>query len=124
METPSTSEIRPAVLDEHAGHGGVEEVGQGAGEDGADAEAGDAAAALGGDLGQAAEEDGEGAEVGEDAEGEGDHGDGLVGQLLDLGAEVGEGDDSLRISFSPRNEPAVTASDQGTPMTKATGAKT
>ena len=30
---------------------------------------------------------------------------------------------SLRISFSPRNEPAVTASAQGTPMMKATGAK-
>jgi hypothetical protein len=32
-----------------------------------------------------------GAEVGEAAEGEGDHGDGLVRELLDPGAEVGEG---------------------------------
>jgi hypothetical protein len=40
-----------------------------------------------------------------------------------LGPNSVKATNSLRISFWPRNDPAVVASDQGTPITKATGAK-
>jgi hypothetical protein len=112
-----------AVLGEHPGHGGVEELGQGAGEHGADAQAGDGAAALGAIWVRPPRRMAKEPKLTNPQRAKVTTATVMSESSSTRGPKSVKATNSLRISFSSRNEPAVTASDQGTPMTKATRAK-